>query len=331
MRQILFVLILAVDVAGLIPAETLSAPDAPHNRCELWGQVVSYSHLSVEGLEIELAGNSQAPRQRTHVVNGVFDFQPVPPGKYQFRLFDRSGHVMLRYTQSLRGSNDDVILRLPYDAPTDPSSTNVVPLAELNHKVSRQAQDAFRAGLKAVDAGDMQKSHEYFQKAVSIDSHNVEAENNLAVLDNSIGRREEALQHAQRAYAISPGWPETGHTLAVMLLSTKRYVQAETLARAMLANQQAIPEMHAVLAVSLIEQRRSLDEAFRHLQLASEEFPAARLLAANALIEIGLPGVAAVQLNGYLQSTAHECERTTLERWIAKLDRSESKVVADAR
>jgi tetratricopeptide (TPR) repeat protein len=331
MRHILFVLILTVDMAGLIPAETLSATDAPHSRCELWGQVVSYSHLSADGLEIELAGSSQTPRQRTHVADGVFDFQPVPPGKYQFKLFDRSGHVILRYTQLLRGSNDEVILRLPYDAPTDPSSTNVVSLAELNHQVPRKAHDAFRAGLKAVYTGDAQKSLEYFQKAVALDSQYVEAENNLAVLDNGLGRREEALQHAQRAYEISPGWAETGHTLAVLLLSSKRYVQAEELARAMLANQQAVPEMHAVLAVSLIGQRRNLEEAFRHLRLASADYPEARLRAANALIEIGLPSAAAIQVNGYLRSGAHECERATLERWITKLDQSESKVVADAR
>jgi len=171
MRRILFVLILAVDVTGLIPAETLSAPDAPHNRCELWGEIVAYNHLSVDGLEIELVGNSQTPRQKTHIVDGAFEFQPVPAGKYQFRLFDRSGHVILRYPQSLHGTNDEVILRLPYDEPTDPSSSNVISVAELNHQIPqipRKAHDAFRAGLKAAYAGEVQKGIEYFQKAVAL-------------------------------------------------------------------------------------------------------------------------------------------------------------------
>jgi tetratricopeptide (TPR) repeat protein len=329
MRQFLFLSSLFVAVAGLSPAETQSQPESQHSGCGVWGQVVSSDHLNADGFEIEIAGNAQASRQRTRVVDGVFDFQPVPAGTYQFRLFDRSGQVILRYKQSLNGSDDDVILRLPYARP-EPPSENVVSLAELRHKVPRQAADAFHAGLKAVDSDDVQKSIEHFQKAVSIDSQYVEAENNLAVLYNRIGRREEALQHAQRAFEINPVWAETGHTLAVLLIAGKRYVQTEELARAMLANQRAVPEMHAYLAISLIGQRRSFDEAFGHIRLAAEEFPMARLLAANTLIEIGLPAVAAVQVNGYLQSAARGCERAVLERWMAQLDRSLSKAAANA-
>jgi len=326
--SLLFVL-LFVTVAGLSPAETQFQPEVQHNSCGLWGQVISYDHLTVDGFEIELAGNGQAPRQRARVVDGVFDFQPVPPGTYQFRLFDRSGRVILRYNQSLNGSNDDVILRLPYARP-EPPSEHVVSLAELRHKVPRQAADAFHAGLKAVDSDDVPKSIEYFQKAVKFDSQYVEAENNLAVLFNRLGNTEEALQHAQRAFEINPAWAETGHTLAVLLIAAKRYGQTEELARAMLANQRAVPEMHAFLAISLIGQKRSFDEAFGHIRLAAEEFPIVRLLAANTLIEIGLPSVAAVQVNGYLQSGARGCERAALERWLAQMDRSLSKAVADA-
>jgi tetratricopeptide (TPR) repeat protein len=221
-------------------------------------------------------------------------------------------------------------LRLPY-VRTEPAAANVVSLAELRHKVTAHAEEAFQAGLKADDAGEVQKSIEYFQKAITIDSQYAEAENNLAVLENGIGRREEALQHARRAFEINPEWAETAHTLAVLLIEAKQYVQAEALARAMLANRQAAPEMHAILAVSLIGQNRSFDEAFGHLRLAAEVFPMARLLAANVLVEVGLRTVAAVQVNGYLRSAARECERAPLQRWIADLDESLSKVLADAR
>jgi tetratricopeptide (TPR) repeat protein len=324
MRQLVFVCLLFVAVAGLIPAETQSQPEDRHKRCALWGQVVSYDQPSVDGLEIELAGNGQGSRQKTHVVDGTFDFQPVPAGTYQFRLYDRSGHVMLRFTRSLNGSNDEVILRLPYALP-ETSSVSVVSLTELSHKIPANALDAFRAALRADDAGEVQKSLEYFQKAVDIDPLYAEAETNLAVIDSRMGRTEEALRHAQRAFEINPGWAETGHTLAVLLTLAKRYVQVEELARTMLANHQAIPEMHAFLAVSLIGQRRSFNEAFEHLGIASQEFPMARLLAANVLVEIGLPTVAAVQVNGYLQTAARGCERATLEHWLDKMSQPESK------
>src|SRR5580704_11103432 len=101
MRQFLFLSLLFAGAAGLSPAQKQPAPEGRHNRCELWGQVVSSDRHAADGMEIELAGNKQAPRQRTHIVNGTFEFQPVPEGTYQFRLFDRSGQVIVRRTQSL--------------------------------------------------------------------------------------------------------------------------------------------------------------------------------------------------------------------------------------
>jgi hypothetical protein len=329
MRQVLSVYLLLVGMAQLIPAQTQSAPGGKHNRCELWGQVVASGRLAADGMQVELTGNSQVPRQRTRIVDGAFDFRPVPAGTYQFRLFDRSGQLIVRRTQTLNGSNDDVVLRLPYPL-KEPSAANVVSLAELSHSVPRQALDAFHAGLKAIDADDRLKSIECFHRAVSIDPQYAEAETNLAVLYSGIGRSEEAFQHAQRAFDINPGWVEAGHTLAMLLIGTKRYVQSESLARAMLANQQAVPEMHAILAISLIGQRRSFEEAFGHLRLASEDFPIARLLAANTLVEIGLPTVAATQISSYLEFSAHECERAALESWMANVDPSGPRVVADA-
>jgi len=217
-----------------------------------------------------------------------------------------------------------VILRLPYTL-KEASSVNVVSLSELNRKVPQRALDAFRAGIKAVDASEVQKSLELFQKAVAIYPGYAEAEINLAVLEGSFGRREEALQHAQRAFEIDPEWVETGHTLAVLLIASKRYAQAEALSRAMLANQLAVAEMHAILAVSLIGQNGNVEEAFGHLRLAADEFPMARLLVANALVQTGRPAAAAVQVNSYLQSSIHECERLALEHWLAGLHLSGSK------
>jgi tetratricopeptide (TPR) repeat protein len=329
MGKLVFVFLL-VDAAALISAEMSSVQEGGHDTCQFWGQVVSYGGLNADGMEVELSGNSLTPRQRTHIVDGAFDLRPVPAGIYQFRLYDRSGQMILRYTHSLTGLKDYVILRLPY-ALKEASSANVVSLSELNRKVPQRALDAFRAGIKAIDAGEVQKSVESFQKAVAIYSQYAEAEINLAVLEGGFGRREEALQHAQRAFEIDPEWVETGHTLAVLLIASKRYAQAEALSRAMLANQLAAAEMHAILAVSLIGQRGDVEEAFGHLRLASAEFPMARLLAANALVETGRPALAAVQVNSYLQSSVHECERAALEHWIASLHLAGFNAVADAR
>jgi hypothetical protein len=41
------------------------------------------------------------------------------------------------------------------------------------------------------------------------------------------------------------------------------------------------------------------------------------LLAARSLVEIGKPDLALSQVKAYLQSYAHECERSELEAWVA--------------
>jgi tetratricopeptide (TPR) repeat protein len=322
MRQAHFASFLFVALAGLTPAETRSASEGRQNHCEVWGQVISSGQVNEDGLEVELSGN-QMSRQRMQIVGGAFDFHKVPPGTYLFRLFNRSGRLILERAQWLSGSNDGIILRIPY-LPPEPSTAPIISLAELSHKIPRPALDAFRAAMKAVEAGDLQTSVDYFQKAAAIDSQYVEAETDLAVLYSGMGRRAEALQHAQRAFEINPRWEETGYTLATLLIATRQYAKAETLARTMLANGQAVPEMHAILAVSLIGQRRSFEEAFGHLRLAAKDFPLARLLAANVLEEIGLNALAAIQANDYMQFAAHECERPMLEQWMASMDQSKT-------
>jgi len=328
LNQVIFGFFLYICAVELIPAQTQLPPDNLHGRCELWGQVITPGLIETDGMEIELTGKSPVPRQRTRVVNTGFDFDSVPAGVYLFRVFDRSGQLLLQRTESLTGSDDHVLLRLPYSV-SEPSLSNTVAFAELSHKIPRNALDAFRLGLKAVRSGELQTSIDYFQKAATIDPRFVEAEINLAAQYGTIGRFEEALEHAQRAFDIRPGDPETGHALGTLLIFTKQYARAEALARFMLAREQAVAEMNAVLAVSLIGQGRSFDEAFAHLEHASEKYPLARLQAANVLVEIGLPTVAVAQVKTYLRSCTHECERAALARWIGKMERLKS-ALADA-
>ena len=138
----------------------------------------------------------------------------------------------------------------------------------------------------------------------------------------------EGIAHAQRAFEIRSGDPDAARTLAMILLDAKQYVQIERIARLMLTKQQAASEMHGLSAISLIGQGRNLDEAFAHLELAAENFPIVRWLIANALIETGLPELAAVQINNYLKSSANQCERESMERWVANLGQSESTMTA---
>ena len=313
--------------AALSLAQSQSKPENRHNLCELWGVIVSSNRSGGEDLKIELVREGEARPQSTRVIQGTFDFQSIRPGVYHFRAIDRSGKVVVWKTQLLKGIDDHVVIYIPY-AISEPSLKNIVSRVELNHKIPRQAQNAFRTALKAEELGKLPESIEAFKKALTIDPRFVEAEINLAMQYSRSRQPEQAIIHAQRAFEIR-GDPDAARTLSMILLDTKQYAQLERVARLMLIKQQAVSEMHGMLAISLIGQRGNLDEAFAHLELAAENFPIARWLIANALIEAGLPELAAVQINNYLKSSASQCERESMERWVASLGQSESTLAAN--
>ena len=327
MRRIPLAFLLTNLFAALILAQSQSDQENQRNLCEVWGVIVSSNRSMAEGMKIELVREGEARPQSTRVIQGSFDFQSIHPGIYHFRVIDRSGKVVVWKSQSLKGIDDHVVIYLPY-ALSEPSLKNVVSREELNHKIPRQAQNAFRTALKAEELGNLPESIEAFKKALTIDPQFVEAEINLAMQYSRSRQPEQAIAHAQRAFAMRSGDPDAARTLAMLLLDAKQYAQIERVARLMLIKQQAVSEMHGLLAISLVGQRRNLDEAFTHLELAAQNFPIARWLVANALVEAGLPELAAVQINSYLQSSANECERKSMENWIARIDQSRSTIAA---
>jgi len=327
MRRVLSAFLVTNFFAALILAQSPFKGENRHNLCELWGVIVSSTPSSGEGMKVELVREGEARPQSTRVIQGAFDFQSIRPGNYHFRVIDHSGKVVLWKTQSLRGIDDHVVMYIPY-AISEPSSKNTVSRVELNHKIPRQAMKAFRAALIAEELGNLPESIEAFNKALAIDPRFVEAELNLSMQYSRSRQPEPAITHAQRAFEMRSGDPDAARTLSMILLDAKQYVQIEKVARLMLINQQAVGEMHGMLAISLIGQSGNLDEAFSHLELAANNFPIARWLVANALVEAGLPELAAVQINSYLQSSANECERKSMENWIARIDQSRSTIAA---
>ena len=319
MRQAIPELLLLATVAVDIPVQAQNFVERAPKRCEVWGHVVTSGRFSTDGMEIELSGPSQVPRQRTPIVNGAFDFEAVPRGTYQIRIFDRSHRVILRRSQVLKGANDPIYLRFPYL-----DSEYVTSVAGLGHKTPRQAMDAYRSGMKAADAGEFDKSIGYFEKAIAIDPQFIDAEHNLSVEYGNLGRFDKAVQHSQRAYEISPESAEHGHTLALFLVATRQYERAERLARTMLAKKQAVPEMDTLLAQCLFAQQRNFEEAFEHIEHAAADYPIGRLLVAAALAEVRRFDLATAQVDKYLKSAASECERVALEDWESALQRPRS-------
>jgi tetratricopeptide (TPR) repeat protein len=308
-------LLLFATTAGVNSQAQPTAND--QNTCKIWGQVTGATRLLQDGLEIELVGQDKAAKQKVHAsMIGNFDFRSVPAGEYQFRVVDRSGAVIHQQTELLSGKKDFVLLFI-HDPKSEVSARNIVSFAALQHKTPDRARDALRASQKAAAAGDLQNCIQHLQEALQIDPDFAEAHSDLAARYAKMGRIDEALQHAHIAFNLNPSLPEAGCNFALMLLSLKRYPDAEVAAREMLRSPNYLPELHGVIAISLIEQQRNLDEAFQHLRQATTEIPFIMLLAARSLVEIGKPDLALSQVKAYLQSYAHECERSELEAWVA--------------
>jgi tetratricopeptide (TPR) repeat protein len=309
-------LLIAATATPLSQAQSIHegiAKDAA-GGCAIWGQIVTPGRSLEQVTDVELVDGTHKHSQKTRAINGNFDFRAVPPGMYQFRVLDRSGRLIYRMANSLKGDDDHVIIVVP-QIRSPRSAVNVVSFRELGHKIDAKARKEFEAAKKAFYDGKLQTSSEHLIKALDIDPQFMEARTTLADAYAQMDRLEEALQQAQKAYETNPAFPESAYDYAILLMATKHYEMCETVVRGVMRNQNYVAELKATLAISLISQGRNLAEALALLEQAGAEFPMSRLLAASALVDVRQPDEARNQLKAYLNS-ANKCERKQVEAWI---------------
>jgi tetratricopeptide (TPR) repeat protein len=292
--------------------------------CGVWGDVIAPSSVIEGELQMELTGSKSMPSQRARVVNGSFEFPATSPGVYQFRLLTGSGSLILKETRQLKGNNDRIMIHLPSSLSTPAA---IVSVHELSRKIPQKALDAFHAGERAVDAGDWDGAIARFEKALSLAPQFAEAEVNLAVQLVRLGRMEDAVTHAQRAFHDDPDLDVSGYDLSIMLISVGRYAEGEPVLRDLLRTREKelrpdqIAELNGLLAVSLAGQGK-IEDAFQHMRLASTDFPALRLLFANALAWSRHLNLAVMQVREYLEFNTSTCEHNELEAWITSVTAS---------
>jgi tetratricopeptide (TPR) repeat protein len=254
-------------------------------------------------------------------VNGNFDFGALAPGDYKVRVRDLSGNVLIEQVQTISGSKLAPILLFVQDPIGTLADANIVSFSSLQHKTPKRAWHALETAKKTFAFGDERETIKHLREALDLDPDFPEAHSDLAVIYARQGRLDEALEQAQTAFRLNPRLTEAGCNLALLLMNLKRYPEAESAARGLLSDPYSTSIPHGVLAISLIEQRKNLDEALSHLSKAAPAFPFFRLLVANAFSEIRRADLAVIQVNEYLRSSAHDCERPALEAWLANVER----------
>jgi len=316
---------------SLFPVAVRSQPLVANSvlgaRCETWGHIVGSSGAVQGGTDIEIArlGAAQldAPaKQKVHVAaSGSFDLGALPPGEYRVRVRDSSGALLYDQVKKIAASDDNFFLLLVRDPKWSAAAVNTVSLSKLQHKTPKRAWELYQSAKKSHAGGEDDSAVEALLSAIEIDPDFSEAHNDLAALYARQGRIEQGLEHAEIAFNLDPRLPEAGANLALLLMNSKRYPDAERIARRLLANQYWEDLSHGVLAVSLIGERKDADEALRHLGQSARTLPFFRLQAATAFYETGRPDLAVIQVKQYLQTSAHDCERPSLETWVAAVQR----------
>ena len=318
-------LISFLSVAGR--SQPLVANSIGRAACETWGQIVESSGALRGGLDIEFTSLRVTPsggplKQKVRVLaNGSFDVGSLPAGEYKVRVKDTSGAVLLEQVKKIAPDDDNFLFLLVRDPKWQAASQNTVSLSALQHKTPKRAWDVYQAAKKAHVAGDDDGAVQGLRSAIEIDPDFAEAQSDLAALYARQGRIDQALEHAQIAFHLDPQLPEAGANLALLLMSLKRYPEAENVARRLITDQYWESVSHGVLAVSLIGERKDSDEALRNLGEAASSLPFFRLLAARAFFEAGRPDLSVIQVKQYLQTAAHDCERPSLETWVAAVQR----------
>lgn len=317
MQRLFFLCALALMAHHLVYSLELNSSPLDPERCEIWGRVIAPSSVLERGLQLEFVGEASARRQKVPLLDGSFQFSAVPSGLYHFRILDRFGQTILTRTKQLKGEGDYVLLRFPLET-TEPKAASMISVEGLRSQIPSKAVRAFRDGEKAATCGDVSKSIGYFEEALALYPRFPKAEANLAVSYIAIGQDDLALQHAQRAYELDPDFPDAAQIFATLLQHARRYLEAEAVVRCILRTYDKTSEFHALLAVSIIGHGGNIDEALEHLKLAAVDFPMARLLVANILVETNHQSLALSQVKEYIRSAASQCERPQLENWVAQ-------------
>ena len=289
----------------------------PGGKCAVWGRVIAPPYLLENGLDLKVDGIEAPVHEKISLSGSTFELKQVPPGPYYFRILNRSGQCLLKSTQQLKGVGDYFLLRFRMSS-WQHLSENMVSARQLGHQVPGKATKLAHQAESAIEVGDRSKAIQLLEKAVALDPGFTDAQLELAVNYYHMDQKDTALSHAQAAYASDPDSVDAGQILGMILNHMKRYRDAEAVARCLLRTHGNIGEVQALLAVSMIGAGRNLDEALGHLKLAATDFPLARTLAAEVLMETGHPALAVAQIKTFMDSSASECERLELEDWIAQ-------------
>ncbi len=141
------------------------------------------------------------------------------------------------------------------------------------HEASKPARKAAAKAEHLSKKGDHEAAILGFREALTLDPQYYEAENNLALELELVGKNQEAENTLRQLAQKSPEHILASANLASLLCREHRYSEAETVAREALAKHRYSFKASFLLGTALVDEGHWTDEAKLALQYAQVKYP----------------------------------------------------------
>jgi tetratricopeptide (TPR) repeat protein len=284
----------------------------------LCGQVLT-DQLMAESYIVELQplSGSMNRQQTLASNNGEFQISGVELGDYRLTVTDHAGRTLYQQLLHVDKSGAPIEVRLPSNTNAKPPA-GAVSYASLQHKVPRSAVHEYKAAVEARQHADPEAALAHLRKAVAIDPQFAAAHNDLAAqyLDGKL--YDSALEELDKAVALDPASIPVKLNRAICLSRLGRYTEAETSARQAVQLDGGSSRSRYLLGLILANQKKFSSEAIDDLERSSDQFPEARVAAAQILARSGRNAEARQQLQLYLNGCkAENCRE--VRSWLDRL------------
>ena len=285
----------------------------------LRGQVLS-DQLMPESYIVELQplSGSMNHQQTLASTSGEFQMSGVELGDYRLTITDHAGRLLYQQLLHVDKSGSPIEVRLPSNTNVKPGGT--VSYANLRHKVPRSALHEYKAAVEARKHADPEATLAHLRKAVALDPQFAAAHNDLAAqyLDGRL--YDVALEELDRAVALDPASTAVKLNRAICLSRLGRLAEAEASARQAVQLDGGSPRSRYLLGLILANEKKFTREAIDDLEQSSDQFPEARVIAAQILVRSGRNAEAREQLQLYLSVCKPENCRA-VRSWLDRLDK----------
>ena len=192
----------------------------------------------------------------------------------------------------------------------DPAPGGTVSVATL--RVPESAAKEMQKFVKDFDAGKLNDSVKHLSKAIEIYPGWSAAHHNLGQTYARMGEYEKAVAEFQTAAELDTRGVRSWLSLSNVYFLQKKYAEGETAARRALALDPVNSDARYILSRNLVSGGKVTPEAEQLLRKSKEQYPVARLVLANLLLQRRAVAEAVSELRGYLaQPEAEGKERVS--------------------